>query len=174
MNGLYLLFSHGSGISVTGGPAAISVATGFKIIFLMSILGLVGLAERVLLGFAAYHDARAKSNPDAAMWGLLVGFLGLIPGIIYLCIRNSSRTFTVCTSCGCTHAAADMNCPKCGAPNPASSQYVNPFAEQQAHRAKVEFIIALVLIGLGVLMAAAAAIGFAAIVFSAGGSRIIY
>lgn len=142
--------------------------------FFICILALISLAVHILLGLAAYDDARAKSNPDAVMWGLLIGFLGLIPGIIYLCIRNSARGYTVCTNCGFGHPATDLNCPKCGAPNPVATQNINPFAAQQAHRAKVLFIVALVLLGVTVLVSLVIGIQILTAVFYSAGNGMYF
>ena len=131
--------------------SAFSVA--FGIISLFSILALLGIAQRILSACAAYYDARSKCNKDAVMWALLIGFLGLIPEIIYLCVRNSGRNFVICTNCGLNHSAYDTNCRRCGAPNQNSSQFMNPLAANQAHRAKVLLITALVLIGVGFITA---------------------
>lgn len=156
------------------GPTGIAVVTGMRMMFFVSIIALIGLTERILLGLAAYNDARSKSNSDAAMWGLLIGFLGLIPGIIYLCIRNSARGYTVCTNCGFGHPATESNCPKCGAPNLAVSQYSNPFAAQQAHRAKVLFTVALVLVGLTVLLSIVVGMQIATAILYSAGSHFNY
>jgi hypothetical protein len=151
MNTLNLLFSRGGMIGGADGPTSIFVSAGISIFFLVAMIGLIGLAERVLFAVAAYNDASSKSNPDAIMWALLIGFLGLIPGIIYLCVRNSGQGYAICCNCGCTYHMNDMNCPRCGAPNPMPAQYGNPFAAQQQHRAKALLIAALVLIGVGIV-----------------------
>lgn len=174
MYGLELFFLHGNIIGYGDGATAIVVSAGIRMMFLVCIVGLLGLAERVLFGLAAYNDARAKLNPDAVMWGLLIGFLGLIPGIIYLCIRNSARGYTTCVTCGCAHLAADANCPKCGAQNPVYQQYVNPFAAQQAHRAKVMFVVALVFVGLGILVGVVVGINIVTAFLYSAGSPIYY
>ncbi len=110
------------------------------------------IAVHVLFAVAAYNDARSKMNQNALMWALLIGFLGAIPGIIYLCIRNNPvREFVTCMKCGATYHGAYMNCPRCGEPNSFNAQYLNPFAEEQRHRARVLCIVAAVLIGLAVL-----------------------
>jgi ribosomal protein L37E len=112
----------------------------------------VPIAARILFGVAAYNDARSKLNQNALMWGLLIGFLGLIPGIIYLCVRNNpTNEFVHCMRCGAGYHVAYTNCPRCGEPNSFHIQYLNPFAEQQRHRAKVLCIVAAVLAGLSVL-----------------------
>ncbi|MBW7572892.1 glycyl radical enzyme family protein [Caproiciproducens faecalis] len=128
----------------------------------MMIVSLVMLAVRVLFGLAAYHDASSKSNPDATMWGLLVGFLGIIPGIIYLCIRNSSGNYLLCPNCGFKHYLYDAACPRCGAPTQAPAQNINPLAAQQARRARLFLTIGIVLIGITVLAAVVCFVGFIA------------
>lgn len=138
------------------------ISASFGLIAAICLISLAGVAERVLLGLAAYNDARSKSNPDAVMWGLLVGFLGLIPGIIYLCIRNTVRNYTICPNCGCSHLASDFNCPRCSAPNPYCGQNLNPLAARQAHQAKVQFTIAMVLVGVIVIASVFAGLSFAA------------
>lgn len=73
------------------------------------------ISVRVLFAAAAYNDAKSKLNQNAMMWGLLIGFIGLIPGIIYLCVRNNSESkFILCRKCGFTYLRSSMNCPKCG------------------------------------------------------------
>jgi hypothetical protein len=131
-----------------------------RFVLIIALLGLMELAVRVLFAFAAYNDARSKSNPDAVMWALLIGFLGLIPGIIYLCVRNSVREFVVCTRCGISYQENYPNCPKCGEPSPVNMPYVNPLYAQQAHRAKVFLTVALILIGAGIILSVA---GFVAL-----------
>lgn len=140
----------------------------FSMIWLIGLVALFGLAQQVLFGLAAYNDARAKGNPDAVMWGLLVGFLGLIPGIIYLFVRNSNHSYVVCQSCGFTHMASDFSCPKCGAPGAAPNQYANPLVAEQAHRARVLLIIAIILFVISIILSlifafsiASAAVGYA-------------
>ena len=162
MERLGLLFAYG----YINGEAVPVASAGIGVLYLVLLTGMVMTACRVLFGLAAYYDANAKLNPDAVMWGLLIGFLGLIPGIIYLCVRNSSRSFTVCPNCGLKHYFYDMNCPRCGAPNHVPAQYNNPMAAQQAHRAKVLLIVALVLIGVVILASAVFAVGVT--------TRIIY
>lgn len=162
MERLGLLFAYG----YINGEAVPVASAGIGVLYLVLLTGMVTVACRVLFGLAAYYDANAKLNPDAVMWGLLIGFLGLIPGIIYLCVRNSSRSFTVCPNCGLRHYFYDMNCPRCGAPNHVPAQYNNPMAAQQAHRAKVLLIVALVLIGVVILASAVFAVGVT--------TRIIY
>ena len=51
---------------------------GFIVVIIL--VSRLGIAAQVLLGLATYYDAKARGNSDPAMWGLLVGILGWIPG----------------------------------------------------------------------------------------------
>ncbi len=140
------LFSY----AYTNGGTVTVASVGIGVLFLIMIVSLLALAARVLFALAAYNDACAKANPDALMWGLLIGFLGLIPGIIYLCIRNSSRNDIVCPNCGFSHYFYDAVCPRCGAPNQLP-QNGNPLAGQQVRRTKRFLTIAVALTGAAIL-----------------------
>jgi ribosomal protein L37E len=123
------------------------IETLFPLFMVASII-----AVRVLFAMAAYNDALSKMNQNALMWGLLIGFVGLIPGIIYLCVRNNSASkFILCRRCGFTYFRGYMNCPKCGEPN-LNGQDLNPLSEQQRKRAEKLCIAAGVLIALEILL----------------------
>ncbi len=107
-------------------------------------LMLAFFAERVLFALAAYHDARAKGNPNALLWALLIGFVGWIPGIIYLCLRAVPRGVIRCPSCGVWHPASDLYCPNCGEPTRPASQYADPATRRLAGQAKAELIAGIV------------------------------
>lgn len=170
MNIINLLFTNGH----MGGRTDTLIISGIGVILMITLMGLLTVAQRVLFALAAYHDACSKSNPDAVMWGLLIGFLGFIPGIIYLCVRNSSRRFTICSNCGCSHYAYDINCPRCGAPNQNPLESMNPFAAQQAHRAKGMLTAAIIMIGAEIILGIICAVSFTMSVFSMAGSSVIY
>ena len=51
------------------------------LIALYILVFLAAVAGSVLFGCAVYNDAKSKWNDNATMWGVLVGILGLIPGI---------------------------------------------------------------------------------------------
>lgn len=141
-------------------------------IVLAGLLILLLLAERILFALAAYHDALGKGNPDALVWALLIGFLGLIPGIIYLCVRSSGRKMIACPKCGFLHYAADFCCPSCGEPNPAPDRSQNPEAARLAARAKNELIAAVVVIGAGILIVTACILFLVAGAFSGFTARV--
>lgn len=57
-----------------------------------------------MLALAVFYDAKAKANDQPLMWALLVGFLGLVPGMIYLCMhKNPDRKRMYCMKCGRMH-----------------------------------------------------------------------
>lgn len=118
-----------------------------------AILGLAGLAARILFGLAAYNDAMSKNNQEAVMWGLLIGFLGLIPGIIYLCIRNSQQRSVCCPKCGYWHRPFDPVCPRCGQPTQPMQQPMNPYMQVYASKAKKQLIAALICLGSVIVIA---------------------
>lgn len=130
---------------------AVSAGFGFIALALMLLLFLLYLTEHVLFALAAYHDAQAQGNPDALIWGLAVGFLGLIPGIVYLCVRSSGRRVVRCANCGFPHDASDFCCPKCGEKNPAAAQ-ANPYEQALAARAKKEMVGGIAVIAVGILL----------------------
>lgn len=125
-------------------------------LFLFSIFVFLSslLIVRVLFAMAAYYDACSKMNPNAVMWGILIGVFGLIPGVIYLCIRNNTARGPVnCPKCGLLYHSDYHNCPQCGEVNPVSNRYLNPFALQQQNRAKKLCVAAGVIIGASVFIA---------------------
>lgn len=134
--------------SASQGTSMITSIYGLAL--LAPVLSLLYIAARVLLGFATFNDARAKSNPDAVMWGVLTGVFALIPGIIYLCLRSSNRNYIICQNCGCRHFFADEHCPQCGTPS-QPQQNLNPLAAEQTHKSKVQLTIAIVLYGVAIL-----------------------
>ncbi|NLJ31248.1 MAG: hypothetical protein GX424_06600 [Clostridiales bacterium] len=138
-------------------------------LWIIGLMILLLFAERVLIALAAYFDANSKGNRDALMWALLIGFLGPIPAIIYLFVRNSGKTYVVCPNCGLSHWIHDPNCPRCGAPNTAQTMPANPYQEQQAHRAGMFLIFGVILFVLAIVAAVAfgIAVASAAVVFVA-------
>lgn len=85
-------------------------------IALYILVFLTAIAGSVLFGCAVYNDAKSKWNDNATMWGVLVGLLGLIPGIIYLCIRNEPlKRIYVCYNCGWGNPLSARQCGHCGA-----------------------------------------------------------
>ena len=82
---------------------------------------------------------------NAVMWAMLVGILGWIPGIVYLCVRNHrANRLMACPQCGFAHRVAEPFCPQCHVQNPYSAPFQNPLAAQQAHRAKLLLIWGIV------------------------------
>lgn len=120
----------------------------FVVLIMMAclVLGALGIVQQVMFGLAAYNDAKAKGNGEPLMWGLLIGFLGLIPGIVYLCLRNSAANKMIyCQKCGFVHPISLPYCPQCGVSNPYSMPFNNPMTPEYARKAKRDLIIAIVL-----------------------------
>ena len=60
----------------------------------------VSITGSVMVGLAVYNDAKSKMSLNAVMWAMLVGILGWIPGIVYLCVRNKPlERIYACYSC---------------------------------------------------------------------------
>lgn len=94
----------------------------FLIVYFLLIAALI--VGDILFALAVYNDAKSLCNKDATMWAVLVGFLGLIPGIIYLCIRKSTGSRQPC--CGNCRAPLMPGAPvcyRCGAQQPPYNPY---------------------------------------------------
>ncbi|MFU0832049.1 MAG: DUF2116 domain-containing protein [Oscillospiraceae bacterium] len=123
----------------------------FVVMLIMLFSFLVLIIQHVLFALAAYHDAQARGNPNAVLWGLAVGFLGIIPGVIYLCVRDTGIRMTRCTNCGYPHDVTDFYCPKCGQKNTGQVQ-TNPYEPLLAARAKKELYAGIAVIAIWLLM----------------------
>ncbi|MCL2884622.1 MAG: hypothetical protein FWF49_03980 [Oscillospiraceae bacterium] len=75
-------------------------------------LMLLDIAVQVLAAFAVYNDAKAGWDKSPAMWGVLVGFFGLIPLIVYLAMRAGRRSRR-CPQCSTLVKEAAPSCPAC-------------------------------------------------------------
>lgn len=122
------------------------------------------ILAQIFLGLTIYYDAKSKGNCNAGMWGGLTGVFGLIPAIIYLCVRNSaSQRIIQCATCGFAILENASGCPNCNHPNPFAQQFYGPFVELSKKRAK-DFLIAAiccfaVLILLIIIIVVAAFVG---------------
>ena len=121
--------------------------TIWVLVFLMSVI------VQVLFALAVYNDAKAKGNSDATLWALLVGFLGLIPGIIYLCLRgNAANKIISCPNCHFMHPITMTNCPQCGAPNYFSQPFYDPMIPAYRKKAKNFLIAGIVCFAVAVIL----------------------
>ena len=76
----------------------------------------VSITGSVMVGLAVYNDAKSKMSLNAVMWAMLVGILGWIPGIVYLCVRNKPlERIYACYSCGRGNPLSARQCGHCGA-----------------------------------------------------------
>lgn len=133
---------------------------------LVAVTSLLFLAERILFGMTAYYDAVSKGSGEATMWGLLIGFFGPIPGIIYLCVRNSPQRRACCPKCGFWHSVYEPACPRCGEPNPMTPPPINPYQQLAAERARKLLIAAIICIGVGIIIAIVGTAAFCVFVTS--------
>jgi hypothetical protein len=122
------------------------------VISALLVLFILWIAVRILFALAAYHDALSKENRDAVMWGLLIGFLGLIPSIIYLCVRNSVSTQVRCRNCGALYGSWYQFCPACGEKSNNPVPTFGPYAEVYERKAKRELTAGIVLAGVEVFL----------------------
>ncbi|HEX3037694.1 MAG TPA: hypothetical protein VHO94_01710 [Oscillospiraceae bacterium] len=119
----------------------------------MIFFSLLYVAFRILLAIAVYNDAQAKGNNEPVMWAVLTGIFGLIPIIIYLCVRNNNRNrLIICQNCGFTHRIAELNCPQCGIANPFSQQFSNPLSQIQQKRANKLLIAAIIVFAVAIVL----------------------
>lgn len=144
------------------------------IIWFVSWFLLVGLSivAQLFLAMAVYQDARSHYNSNALMWALLIGFLGLIPGIVYLCIRKKiGNTPVVCPHCGLCYAPFSGACPRCSAPNPTI--FMDAYSDLMAahKKAKTYLTVAIVLWGSFILLTIILVV---ALVATAVGSAAVY
>lgn len=106
------------------------------------------IAGSVLVALAVYNDAKSRWNESAVMWTALVGFLGWIPGIVYLCVRNNPlRRIYACHNCGWGNPLSARQCGRCG----AGLYYPTEETARLQKKAKTFLIIGLVLWGLAVI-----------------------
>ena len=114
---------------------------------------IAAVVGQILLALAVYHNAKSRCNPNPAMWGLLTGFLGWIPAVIYYVMRDSARNrLMVCPHCQAAHPVCFSHCPQCGAQNSYSEPFSNPYTQQEAKTSKNLLIAAIVLLGVSFLV----------------------
>ena len=143
-----------------------AVNTMFASIPLLFLMLAVSVGAQVCLGLAAFNDAKAEMVDNPAMWGCLVGFLGLIPGIIYLVTRNNARNKLMpCPNCGWLNPMYMPVCTRCNAPSPYAGNAFAPQTMALERKAKMLLIWGIVLyvsaivisiIAVGVFMVGAA------------------
>ena len=131
--------------------SVVNVFVGFWILISVDVLLSFGL--QIMLALAVFYDAKARGNSEPLMWALLVGLLGLVPGVIYLCMRDSAKNrMIVCPQCHAVHAIGLPNCPQCGVYNPYCYPFCNPEIPMYAKKAKTFFIIAMILLAVTVIV----------------------
>lgn len=119
----------------------------------------VDITAYVMLALAVYNDAKSKWNANAVMWAVLVGILGLIPGIVYLCVRNEPlKKIYACHNCGWGNPLSARQCGHCG----AGLYYPTEETVQRQKKAKTLLIWGIVMYGVMIL----AFIGLFVVMFS--------
>ena len=89
-----------------------------------------------------------QNELNAVMWAMLVGILGWIPGIVYLCVRNKPlERIYACYSCGWGNPLSARQCRRCG----AGLYYPTEETARLQKKAKAFLIIGLVLWGLAAI-----------------------
>jgi predicted RNA-binding Zn-ribbon protein involved in translation (DUF1610 family) len=173
MNNMFFALYTYSHYSTEFDRAVGTVAIWF--VGVVALLGLLGLAGQILLGLAVYNDAKAKGNTEPVMWGVLTGIFGLIPGIIYLCVRNNNRNrLIVCPNCGFTHRISEFNCPQCGVANPFAQQFSNPLTQTQQSRANKLLIAAIIIWVVTIIGSIIAMVWFTTAIMNAPGTSFYY
>jgi uncharacterized membrane protein len=79
----------------------------------MLVVVLVAIALPVAIGVYVYKDAKSR-NMDAALWTVIVVFLGFL-GLIIYAVSRSGYESAECPSCRKTVAGDFVFCPHCGA-----------------------------------------------------------
>lgn len=142
---------------------------------LFSLLAqLLNVAVKVLFACAAYQDAKSLNSKETTLWAVLIGIFGLIPGIIYLCVRKRNAIppeamQQVCYNCRVLLIPGTIICPCCGAQQPIVNPYLFGYRSPQEclecrQKAKKLLIAAIVCTGImiviwGVLIASVVAEG---------------
>ena len=130
-----------------------NIASFFTFFFVWIFCILFFIGFQICIALAVYYDAQSKMNRNSVLWAVLCGILGLIPMIVYLCIRNNPSTIPIyCSQCGKVHYISESHCPFCHQENPYSRiEVANPQAQQQHRRAKVCLIIGVSLFAVGIV-----------------------
>ena len=125
----------------------------FQIFFVWIVCIVFFIGFQVCIALAVYYDGQSKMNRNSVVWAVLCGLLGIIPMIIYLCVRNNPSTVPIyCSQCGRAHFISEPCCPFCHQENPYSRiEVANPRTQEQHKRAKVCLIIGICLLAAGIL-----------------------
>ena len=123
------------------------------IIVLSIFVAIAGLLAQIFLALSVYNDAKAKGCASPSMWGVLTGFFGWIPAIIYLCVRNGAgQRMLPCPSCSAPILANMAHCPGCGNENPFCRQFYGEAVEAAQKRAKGYLVGAICAYAAGILL----------------------
>ena len=100
----------------------------FRSFFLWIVCIIFFIGFQVCMALAVYYDGQSKMNRNSVVWAVLCGLLGIIPMIIYLCVRNNPSMVPIyCSQCGRAHVISEPCCPFCHQENPYSRiEVANP------------------------------------------------
>lgn len=130
----------------------LAIGLGLFIMYLLFILG-----GQLLVGLAVYHDAKARHVDMATIWGVLTGFFGWLPAVIYLAIRPGTAVpqSEKCPRCSARIFEGMPACPACGLPS-SMVPALDPAQIARHHKlAKRCLIFGVIMIVLCILSAAA-------------------
>lgn len=126
------------------------------LIFLVLIFAIaaVEIVGRVIFSLGVYKDAQGNYNQNPLMWALLVGFLGLIPLIIYFCLRKNNSYRVACPHCRNILQTPTASCPFChNAIDPSAIPAENPAYIELRRKGKKQMIAGGILIGISYVLA---------------------
>ena len=144
----------------------IGVNFAIYILLFALFLFLIEIASGVFLGLCVYNDAQYKGVKNPSMWGLLSGFLGWIPAVIYLAMR-SQQSAKRCERCFAPLLPGAAACAACGLPVYSSA----PEQSETFHKRSKTFLILWI---VSISLVLVATIGLLVYVFSTMNSIIIY
>lgn len=121
--------------------------------FLMALYAILVYAGQLFLGLAVYNDAKARNIDMATLWGVLTGFFGFIPAIIYLVLRSGNKNSIKCPRCSSQIFNGMPVCPVCQLPVNAVPSLNPAEIMKRRKRAKGFLIAAIVFIVISFLCA---------------------
>lgn len=105
---------------------------------------IIGIFTQVSLALCVHNDAKSRYIESPEMWSLLCGFLGFIPGIVYLCMR-AGKTRRFCYRCHGLSHSSNVICPYCG--DNLAAQAAIPDEEAMRRRKKAKLFLWLYISG---------------------------
>jgi len=127
-------------------------AVGIFIIVIL-VLCVLEIVAWVVFSFGLYKDAEGNYNQNPLMWALLSGFLGLIPTIIYFCVRTKNSYRFACPHCRNPLQVPTPVCPFCrNAIDSSAIPPENPAYVELRRKGKNQMITGAILYGLTIIL----------------------